>query len=334
MRNKVISTEIKVGMLVLVGVIILLYMSIRVEKFGFLREEEYDLVVTVDDASGLDNRTPVYIAGVQVGYIKKIALDGYRARAQLSVKKGVNIPRDSKIAIKSQGLLGDKYLEIMPGGEKRYLAQGDRISGVVTTPGFDQLFARIDGAAKDFSETMGQFKEVIGDKEKVNIQKTLDNMEVATADFKELLEVNKEDVNRVVSNATNISDKLETIVNGVAQGKGTLGLLVKDEALYNDAKATVASLKTISDDVAQGKGSLGRLMKDESIYTEAKETLSNMRDLTEGIKDGKGTLGKLVKDESLYVETERAMKKLQKGAEGLQEMTPISILGTIFGMIF
>ena len=334
MTKQSITTEIKVGILVLIGIILLFYMSFRVEKFGFFRKEGYELSVLLDNASGLDRKTPVYIAGVQVGNISKIKLQGYKAKARLLIEKGVTIPADSRVAIKSQGLLGDKYLEVMPGADPKFLVSGDQIQNVVTSPDFDKLFDRIDVAAKNFGDTMGELKGLIGEKEKTSIKKSIENMEVVSTDFKDILRTNKEGVNRIVSNSAVITDKLGTIVNDVEQGKGTLGLLVKDDKLYNETKDAVASLKSISSDIEQGKGTLGKLAKDDSLYVEAKEAVTNIKEITDGIKKGEGTLGKLVKDENLYLETEKALKKVQKGAEGLQEMTPVTVLGTIFGLFF
>ena len=67
---------------------------------------------------------------------------------------------------------------------------------------------------------------------------------------------------------------------------------------------------------------------------DARKAVDNITEITDGIKKGEGTFGKLAKDESLYNETEKAMKKVQKAAEGIQELTPITILGTIFGTFF
>lgn len=334
MSKQSISTEIKVGILVLIGVVLLFYMSFRVERFGFFGERGYELNVVFDNAGGLDRKTPVYIAGVQVGNINDIKLEGYKAKLKLLIREGVTVPTDSRIAIKSQGLLGDKYLEVIPGANPKFLARGDDIRDVITSPDFDRLFERIDTAAKNFGDTMGEFKGLIGEKEKASIKKSIDNIETASTDFKEILKTNKKDVNRIVSKAAVISDKLETVMTDVEEGKGTLGLLVKDDTLYHDARDAVASLKTISADIEQGKGSLGKLAKDDALYVEAKEAVTNIKEITDGIKKGEGTLGKLVKDENLYHETEKALKKVQKGAEGLQEMTPVTVLGTVFGLFF
>jgi len=334
MKKALITTEIKVGILVLIGVLILFYMSFKVEKFGLFREDGYELSVILDNASGLDMRTPVFVAGVQVGNIKKISLSGYKAKVRMLLSKNVKVPVDSTIAIKSQSLLGDKYIEIIPGVESKYFAEGDKITNVLTSPDFDQLFARFDIAAKNIGDTMGEFKGILGENDKVNIKKSIENIQVASSDFRNILGKNKDDVDRIISSTAVITNKMETIVKDVEQGKGTLGLLVKDDKLYNDAKDTVTSLKSITGDIEQGKGTLGMLAKDGALYSEAKETFSNVREITDGIKKGEGTLGKLAKDDSLYLETEKALKKVQKGAESLQEMAPITILGTIFGFFF
>jgi phospholipid/cholesterol/gamma-HCH transport system substrate-binding protein len=334
MKNTLITTEIKVGILVLIGVVVLFYMSFKVEKFGFFREEGYDLNVIIDNATGLDTRTPVFVAGVQVGNISKISLAGYKAKVKMLVKKNLKVPLDSKVAIKSHSLLGDKYIEIIPGVDKKYFAEGDKMMDVVTSPDFDQLFARFDTAAKNIGDTMGEFKGIIGENEKVNIKQSIENIQVASKDFRNILVKNKDDVNRIVSSTAVITNRMETIVKDVEQGKGTLGLLVKDDKLYNDAKDTVTSLKSITTDIEQGKGTLGMLAKDGTLYVEVKETFTNFKEITDGIKKGEGTLGKLAKDDSLYLETEKALKKVQKGAESLQEMAPITILGTIFGFFF
>lgn len=334
MKSTFLTTELKVGVLVLIAVIVLFYMSFKVEKFGFLREEGYEVSVILDNANGLDRRTPVLLAGVQVGNISKISLSGYKARVRMRLTKSVKVPVDSTIAIKSQSLLGDKYIEIIPGAQRQYFAEGDRITSVVTSPDFDQLFERFDTAAKNIGDTLGEFKGIIGEGERANIKKSIENIQVASSDFRNMLGKNKDDVSRIVRSTATITNKMETIVNDMEQGKGTLGMLVKDDRLYNDARDTVTSLKAITNDIEQGKGTLGMLAKDGSLYVDVKDTFTNFKEITDGIKKGEGTLGKLVRDDALYAETEKTLKKVQKGAEGLQEMTPVTILGTIFGFFF
>lgn len=327
MDKRMVSAELKVGVLVLVAIFILFYMSFRIGKFGAFHEPGYVLYVTLQDASGIDPRTPIQISGVDVGRVRSIGLEGYNALVTLNIRRNVGIPKDSKITVKTQGVLGDKYIEILPGKASESLAIGDRIEDVIMPPDLNQVFADVGMAAKDFGEAISEFKGIIGEQEKVNIKKSLANIEAVSGDFRKLVADNKKGLTRFVSNMEAISDDIE-------HGRGTIGKLVKDESLYADAKDTVASLRAITKDIEEGRGTLGKLAKDEELYDEAKEAISNIKELTDGIARGEGTLGKLAKDDSLYVETEKAMKKVQKGAEGIQEMTPVTVLGTIFGIFF
>ena len=334
MNRNMISAELKVGILVLAGIVILFYMSFSIGKYGIFREQGYEINVSIDNASGLDIKTPVQIAGVEVGKVRKITLDGYKAKATLIIKEGVKIPVDSRVAVKSQGVLGDKVIEIIPGKEKTLLAQGDSIDNIIQAPDFNEIFTNMNMAAKNFGETMGEFKGLISGNERANIKKSIENVQVVSSDFKEILKENKSNISRIVNTADEALTGLKTLVKDVEGGKGTLGLLVKDDTLYKDAKDAVGSIKTLTSDIEQGKGTIGKLIKDETIYTDAKDMVKNIKEITDGIKKGEGSLGKLTKDDKLYNETEKAAKKVQRAADGVSEMTPITILGTLFGIFF
>ncbi len=332
------TTEFKVGLVVLAGIILLFYMSFRIGKFGSLTEGAgYSVAAHFKNIAGIDTKSPVEIAGVEVGRVNKISLDGTVAKTTLLMKEGIKIPVDSKIAIKSFGILGDKYIEIAPGQSPLYAKDGDELKNVVSYADYDEIFQNVSTAAHNLGDTLEQFKGVIGEKDKENLKASLANVREASGQFKDMLAENKGHVNRIVANVAAASNKLgpmtdkanstlkqmNTIVQDIGEGKGTLGKLVKDDALYNDAKEMVTSLKNVSTDIEQGKGTLGKLVNDDSLYVEAKETMKNVHQFTGDLKDG-----------NLVSEAEKTMKKVQQAAEGVQEQTPISILGTIFGLFF
>jgi phospholipid/cholesterol/gamma-HCH transport system substrate-binding protein len=253
------------------------------------------------------------------------------------MKEDVKIPVDSKVAIKSFGILGDKYIEITPGRSTEYVKSGEELKNIVSYADYDEIFQNVSVAAKNMGETLVQFKGVIDEKDKENFKQGLANIREASGGFKEMVAENKTNVNRIVANVAEASVKLgpiadkadsmvaqmNTIVQGVGEGKGTLGKLVKDEKLYDDAKEMVANLKSVSSDIEQGKGTLGKLVKDDTLYVQTTDTMKNVNQFTSGLKDG-----------NLVGEAQVTMKKIQQAAEGVQEMTPISILGTIFGLFF
>ncbi|MEN6616420.1 MAG: MlaD family protein [Syntrophorhabdus sp.] len=304
-----ISPEVKVGILVAASILVILYMSFRIGALGGFHRAGYIVYARLDNAAGLDRRTPVQIAGVDEGKIASIKLEGYKALVAVDIDKGVKIPGDSQVSIKTQGVLGDKYIEIIPGSSTRLLAPGETFCCVIQPLDLNNALTQVGQAAKNFGDTMAEFKGLIGENEKEAIKKSISNIEVVSNDFK-------------------------AISRDIEAGKGTLGKLVKDETLYDDAKATVESLKNVSKDIEEGKGTLGKLAKDETLYNDVKDTVENIKGFTEGMKSGEGTLGKLAKDDTLYNETEKAVKKVQKGAESIQEMTPVTVLATIFGIFF
>ena len=310
------TTEFKVGVVVLAGVILLFYMSFRIGKFGSLTEGPgYSVTVHFKNTAGLDMKSPVEIAGVEVGRVNKISLDGAMAKTTLLIKKNVKIPVDSTIAIKSFGILGDKYVEIAPGKSSVYAKDGDELRNVVAFADYEEIFQNVSVAAKNIGETVEQFKGMMSGKEKQNLRASLRNVQVASGQFREMLAQNKGNVTRIVTNVAEASSKLgpiadkadstltqiNTIVSDVEAGKGTLGKLVKDDALYNDTKDVVASLKNVSSDIEQGKGTLGKLVKDDSLYLEAKETIDNVNQFTGNLKD-----------QNLINEAEKTMKRFNR----------------------
>jgi phospholipid/cholesterol/gamma-HCH transport system substrate-binding protein len=332
-----VKTEFKVGILVIVAIALLLYMSMKVGTFGFLTESGYILSIHFNNAGGLDKKAPVQVAGVEVGKVSSISLDQGKARVRLLMKKDVKMPVDSSVAIRSLGVLGDKYVEIVPGKSTTMAANGDELTNVVASADYDELLKDVSHAAKSIGDTMDQFKGIVGDKERESIKASLANIATVSGDFKQMVSENKANVKKIVTNMAQTSDKLEplaskadsaltginSIVGDVNAGKGTIGKLVKDDKLYNDTKDMVASLKSVSADIEQGKGTLGKLVKDETLYNDAKETVSNLK-----------TVAGNLKEQNIVGEAKVTMKKVQQAAEGVQEQTPVTILGTIFGLFF
>ena len=336
---KGLSTELKVGIVIVLSIALLFYMSFRVGKLGFVREKGYEIFALLDDATGLDPKTPVRIAGVEVGRIKRIELSQFKARALIFIERNFTIPKDSVLLVRSQGILGDKYMEIIPGQESIPIGPGEEIKYVKRYPDLEQIMKNLDEASRGVQETLAQFKDLLGEKERVSLKRGIRNLELASSEIRALVSENREGVRDLVGNARQVSQKVAEIVGRIEEGKGSLGLFLRDEQLYTDSKDLVASLKEASEGLKGG--TLGRLMEDESLYLEARKVTRDVSEIVEGIKKGEGTIGKLVKDESLYEETKKtvedtrkAVKDVQKAARSVEEQSPVSVLGTIMRLLF
>lgn len=125
--------------------------------------------------------------------------------------------------------------------------------------------------------------------------------------------------------------KMSAIVDAIQSGRGSLGKLINDPALYNQAAASVSELQLLTHNLNQGQGSLGKLMRDPKLYDHLNDTVTKLDDIATALNSGQGTAGKLLKDDSLYDNLNSTVKHANsllaeadagKGALGMMAKDP------------
>lgn len=94
--------------------------------------------------------------------------------------------------------------------------------------------------------------------------------------------------------------KLDKVVDGLQNGEGTAGQLLKNPELYNQANATLAQLHALTSSLNRGRGSVGKLLTDPTLYDRLNDTANRLDTLATGLSTGKGSAGKLLTDDALY----------------------------------
>ncbi|MFY9909995.1 MAG: MlaD family protein [Candidatus Sulfotelmatobacter sp.] len=105
--------------------------------------------------------------------------------------------------------------------------------------------------------------------------------------------------------------EFQGIVDEIAKGQGSLGALINSNDAYNKFLSTLDKINAVADDLQAGKGTAGKFLKDPSLYNNANDTISNLKQVTQDINAGKGTLGKLTKDQELANKIETTVSKLE-----------------------
>lgn len=344
MEKRGISTEVKVGIFVFLGLIVLAYMTLKVEKFKLSTAEGYEVAALFDSASGLVVSSPVQIAGIEVGRVKDIRLTGRQARVTMTIRKEIAIFSDAKATLKTQGVLGDKYVEINPGSEKTpRLTAGAVIRETLSPVELDQILAKAQPIVDDVRSVTKTLSEVIGTEAgKNDLKGTLTNINKSTEDIRNItvrLSRGEGTLGKLVNDDTLYKDMritmtgLKNTMTQINEGKGTLGKLINDQEFYDETKRTLTSLQKVADKIDSGEGTLGKLVNDDSLYREAKETVASLNQTANKINQGEGTIGKLINDDSLHKEIKYTLRSATKAMEGLSEQVPLSILGTIIGTI-
>jgi phospholipid/cholesterol/gamma-HCH transport system substrate-binding protein len=102
----------------------------------------------------------------------------------------------------------------------------------------------------------------------------------------------------VAEGATRSLEQATLLLRDIRAGKGTVGKLFTDEALYRDVQGFVDAAEAVAQNLRAGRGTAGKLLTDEAVYKNLEASLAELRDMTTRINAGEGSLGKLLKDES------------------------------------
>jgi len=122
----------------------------------------------------------------------------------------------------------------------------------------------------------------------------------------------------VGSSQTGIQDldkvvrKLETTIDAINSGKGTVGMLINDPQLARKVTLIADDLHVITSALANGKGTMGKLIVDDSLYKHADATVNHLDSLVTSLDEGKGSVGKLLHDEEFYNNLNSAVANTNK----------------------
>jgi len=133
--------EFAVGLFMILGICCLGYISIKLGKMEILGDKGYEIAAVFANSGGLKVGSSVVIAGVEVGRVKRITLDDYQSRVVLNLPLDVKIQEDAIASIKTKGLIGEKYVEITPGGAEVLIQPGGQIRDTQSAVDFEELIS-------------------------------------------------------------------------------------------------------------------------------------------------------------------------------------------------
>lgn len=140
--QKKFDVELAVGIFVLIGILALGYLSIRLGKLEVVGGGGYTVYAEFTNAGGIKPGSVVEVAGVEIGKVKSIRLDNYAARAELWIQRDINIQEDAIASIKTKGLIGEKFIQISPGGSEKYVSNGGKIRETESAIDIEELISK------------------------------------------------------------------------------------------------------------------------------------------------------------------------------------------------
>jgi len=125
------AMETAVGIFVVIGLFCVGYMTVKLGNVGFLGDDSYSLLARFTSVSGLRAGSSIQMLGIEIGRVDKLTMDqeNQMAVVKFRINKGINIYDDAIASIKTEGLIGDRYVSIDPGGGTDELLQP---GGIIT----------------------------------------------------------------------------------------------------------------------------------------------------------------------------------------------------------
>jgi len=313
-RKQLTWSELRVGLFVLVGLLILavgIFYVTGADVFG----PKYRIKTYLPEVSGLATGAPVRLDGVEVGTVHQIRLlpraPGKAPDHMHNIEVVMRIDRhfqkdilsDSVASLVTEGLLGNRYVTITRGYTGVPLEEGQAVPGA-EEKAIKEVVERSADVLMNLQALSDEIKDLID-----GVQRGKGTLGKLLTDEQAYIHL------------SSILSKGDQIVSNVQAGQSTVGKLFMTDDTSVKADRALDQINTILADLRAQKGTMGKLLYDPTLYDQAKEALTNGNAVLGDVRAGKGTLGKLATDESLFTQLRDASSNVSQATAKLNQTT-------------
>lgn len=284
--------EIRVGAVVLLAAVIAVVGTMWFQKFQ-LAEKRYSFFVRFHEVGGLVSGDPIQISGVERGRVEAVTLGADNVLVEMAIRQGVTVPRDSRISLKSIGIMGERFVSIEQGDSSVAIAPGDTIDGA-----YLMGLSEVMGAAGDILDevriTARHLRETVTSMSgEGRLQESIDDFAVTSKNLRGMTERNKHRLDtaliRFEHSATMLDSLLGTHYAGLDSSLAAMGRAgSKAEVTVDNLSEVSADLREITAKLQSGEGSAGRLLNDDTLIRKLESTVAGLDSLVADIQRNPG----------------------------------------------
>jgi phospholipid/cholesterol/gamma-HCH transport system substrate-binding protein len=297
------SSLIKVGIFATLCLVILALLIWQIEDWNPFKEEGPTVDAVFDSVAGLDEKASVRVAGVRVGQVDGIGLgpNGRSAQVTMRLDRPLSLTQGTVARVSNLGLLGEKYVEIIPGPPNAPpLPPGTVLPGI-TPPSIDDAMAKLSEIGDSIQQVTGS---LAGGDLGGNINRLVDDIMATSAEIRALVAENRATVGSAIRNfdevggtlsrelprlASQMDRALDQIARLVEENRGNVGESLQNiRDLTSRLQTSADNLNEISGKIARGEGTIGKLVTDDQAYNEVLSTLDSIQG---GVETLSGTIG-------------------------------------------
>jgi len=292
--------ESKVGLFFTGTIALLAVLIFRTEKLEIGgKRNQSERITYFDQVAGLNLQSAVRIAGVKVGDVRTITLEGGKARVVLGLGNDVVVYSDATVSLGSIGILGEKFVDLAPG----HSAKGQLPDGVplpskagVSLDNLMETLADIGKNVKGITQSLNE--SIGGEQGRQKLDEIVDNIRVLTAEFRNMAQENHGAINHTMANVEALSadlrDRLPKLASQFESLGKNLNAVVEEnrpelKGIVGDVRklaqgfqGTADNLKILTDRLNRGEGTIGKLLNDETTIKKLNEAVDNVNGMLGG----------------------------------------------------
>ncbi|MFQ5769412.1 MAG: MlaD family protein [bacterium] len=281
-----IGSEIASGVAIFLALVIFVIGYLYLKNVTF-RTDRYMLTIQFKDVTGLEPSDFVSVSGLRIGRVKSFRLSDLKVIVSIEVNPDIELPVDSRAQIKSLGMVGEKFIDIIPGRALEVLQDGDLIQGTSVSD-FSDISGSVEGllqqaeqfldqlrsvfekvfdeaTQKDFKESLFHLNNLSSalDRNTEHLENSLANLDDISTTSSEILAERREKVELSIDNFHQTSTRLQEIIDKldnsltsmqnllttIEDEEGALGKVIYRDDLYNDIRHMTTELDTLVQDL-------------------------------------------------------------------------------------
>lgn len=280
------TNEAKVGIFTVIGLALLIGIVLYLSGFNPNRDKDYSFDITFNQVTGLKPGAGVSYAGIAVGRVKNIEAYKDRAKVTVEVKGDIQIAKDSLFTINSDGLMGEKFISIMPPAHPSgvYLSGGESVEGV-DEKGLDYLLAQAGTTLEDVQVLIKSMNAILGNKNVQNsLVQTAVNLNELTGNMNDLMRVmanlavnNQQDIDKMIKNLAAMTDSMSNAADQIDQ---MINDFSGDGQTAENMKIAIANLAATSESIQKMAANMEPVIADPATAENLRNIINNASNIS------------------------------------------------------
>lgn len=321
------NSTLKVGIMTLVAAALMVYMVFIIGDFS-LGDQGSSFVISFYSVNGLNKGSSVTMSGVKIGKVEKIEIRDDQVYVFVYIREKVHIRKNSIFTISTAGLMGEKYVEIMPTRDyaSPYVKEGQIVAGTDPTR-MDELFEQGNVLIQKLQELTASAKDIIGDPElKENTRLLFRNARTASEQINDVIASVRSRSDSIVENLDNILRKVD---DEIAANRDEIRMMIVNFRDFSQKLATItedsrADLKDIMANVKQTTDRLDKMIaelnRNNKMTDDLKATIESLRGASDNAKEITREVKEIVTDKEIRTKINRGLDDAHKLSQAVDKV--------------